>query len=336
MKSNISVVIPVYNGEPYIAATIESVINQTQPPFEIIILDNASTDNTARVVDVFSSNPLIKVFRNKTTIPPAEQWNKAVSLTNAPYFSVLSADDLLLPDHIMTAGQVISEFSEIVLFYCANITINEYGEQFAEKTIDDVFSGLVPKKRYLERICEGNLFYTPGVVIKRSGFDEIGGFDTEYDGALDYDLYIRLGGYGQVYGYQKPLAAYRFHTSQHSSQLMTKMTNDADVLFDKIDQFHFLDENQQKILVENLSNSCHQFYYNHLRNSAVTGKQIAVARHFVITRLNRWASSGRPYARWVKVWPEKNMNRIAFLCGLSPLIARLVAAAYRCYDKRQR
>jgi len=96
----VSVVTPVYNGERFLAACIESVLRQTFTDFEYIIQDNASEDGTNEIAERFARiDPRVRVVRRKTLLPIIENWNDALSHIHpaSEYCKVIHADDLLMP-----------------------------------------------------------------------------------------------------------------------------------------------------------------------------------------------------------------------------------------------
>jgi glycosyltransferase involved in cell wall biosynthesis len=95
-RPRVSVCIPVYNGERFLAETIRSVLDQTYRDFELVVLDNASTDATGRIARSFG-DPRVRVETNPSTIVQPENWRAAVRLCRAPLIKLLCADDLLHP-----------------------------------------------------------------------------------------------------------------------------------------------------------------------------------------------------------------------------------------------
>ena len=93
---SVSVCIPVYNGERFLAETIRSVLDQTYRDFELVVLDNASTGRHRPHRPVLR-RPRVRVETNPTTIPQPENWRDAVRLCRAPLIKLLCADDLLHP-----------------------------------------------------------------------------------------------------------------------------------------------------------------------------------------------------------------------------------------------
>ena len=90
----VSVCIPVYNGEQFLAETIRSVLDQSYRDFELVVLDNASTDGTGRIARAVG-DPRLRVETNPTTIAQPDNWRAAVDLCRAPLVKLLCADDLL-------------------------------------------------------------------------------------------------------------------------------------------------------------------------------------------------------------------------------------------------
>src|SRR5919107_197384 len=91
---SVSVCIPVYRGEQFLAETVRSVLDQTHRDFELVVLDNASPDTTGRIARSFDDSR-VRVETNSTTVPQPENWRRAVRLCRTPPIKLLCADDLL-------------------------------------------------------------------------------------------------------------------------------------------------------------------------------------------------------------------------------------------------
>ena len=92
----VSVCIPVYRGEAFLTETIRSVLRQTYDNYELVVLDNASTDETLRIARSFDDSR-IRIVTNTATIPQPDNWRTAVELCRAPLIKLVCADDLLYP-----------------------------------------------------------------------------------------------------------------------------------------------------------------------------------------------------------------------------------------------
>jgi len=126
--SLISVCIPVYCGEEHIAETIRSVLAQTLGDFELVIIDNASPDGTARVIATFD-DPRIRYVRNPTNLGPEDNYSKCLSEARGKYFKLVPHDDLLHPDCLRRQVEILDgdTAGDIALVFCARRIINGAG-----------------------------------------------------------------------------------------------------------------------------------------------------------------------------------------------------------------
>jgi glycosyltransferase involved in cell wall biosynthesis len=114
----ISVGMPVYNGEPYLEAAIQSVLGQTFDDFELIVCDNASTDRTAEIVrDFAATDARIRYARNERNLGAAGNYNRAFALARAPYFRWMNADDVIEPQLHESCLQALEAHPQAVLAY---------------------------------------------------------------------------------------------------------------------------------------------------------------------------------------------------------------------------
>ena len=116
--TSISVVIPVYNLEHYIGTTIDSVLNQTVLPDEVIIVDDGSTDNSISVIEEYiNKNPdnFIRLVRQKNSGPGAAR-NRGIEVAQSEWIAFLDGDDIWLPEKINMIRKAISQYPDISIF----------------------------------------------------------------------------------------------------------------------------------------------------------------------------------------------------------------------------
>jgi glycosyltransferase involved in cell wall biosynthesis len=124
----ISIGLPVYNGQRYVASAIESILNQTFNDFELIISDNASTDDTEEICSNYCLNDSrIKYYRNAKNIGSAKNFNRVFELSAGTYFRWHSADDLCDPMLLEKCKRVLDTDKSIVLCSPQTILIDEFG-----------------------------------------------------------------------------------------------------------------------------------------------------------------------------------------------------------------
>lgn len=129
MKPRVSIGLPVYNGERYIAEALDSIISQTYTDFELIISDNASTDRTEEICrDYVSRDGRISYHRNETNKGAAWNYNRVFALSQGDYFKWASHDDRCAPTFLERCVEVLDRFPEVMVAYPRTAVIDERGE----------------------------------------------------------------------------------------------------------------------------------------------------------------------------------------------------------------
>jgi glycosyltransferase involved in cell wall biosynthesis len=208
---SVSVCIPAYQAGRYLAETIRSVITQTLTDFELVVVDNGSTDETPEILRSFN-DPRIRVIRNDTTLPVAENWNRAVSQCRAPLVKLLCADDLLRPDCLRRQYEVLTATPDVVLACCRRDMIRADGKPIARDRGLPGLTGIHPSKHVIRRVVRhgGNPLGEPcAVMFRRADFDAARGFDARWRYPMDLDLWLRLLERGGFAGIPATLAAFR-------------------------------------------------------------------------------------------------------------------------------
>jgi glycosyltransferase involved in cell wall biosynthesis len=206
-----SVCIPVYNGERFLAQTIRSVLSQTYRDFELVLLDNASTDRTAEIVASFT-DPRIRVERNTATVPQAANFNRAVDHCRTPLVKLVCADDLLSPRCLEFQVPPMVADPRIALVASRRDMIDESGRVIAPRRGMGGLSGMHSKVDVVRQVVRngGNPLGEPaGVMFRREDFHAVGGWQAEHSYLLDLDLWIRLLRRGEFFGLRESLAAFR-------------------------------------------------------------------------------------------------------------------------------
>jgi len=133
----LSIGLPVYNGEDFIAQALDSIQNQTFQDFEIIISDNASTDRTAEICKQYANkDSRISYSRSDKNLGAAWNYNRAFELATGKYFKWASHDDLCDPSYFNKCIDILEQDSSIVLCYANTTVINPAGELTSDYTED--------------------------------------------------------------------------------------------------------------------------------------------------------------------------------------------------------
>jgi glycosyltransferase involved in cell wall biosynthesis len=154
---------PIYNGEPFLAETLESIVNQTFQDFELIISDNASCDGTEAICrDRMAEDPRIRYVRNATNLGAATNYNRVFELSSGRYFKWAAADDLCAPTFLEQCVAVLEERPEVVLCYPKTTIIDAHGN--AVRNLEDGVSLCAAKvsERFhgaITTVSEGNAVF---------------------------------------------------------------------------------------------------------------------------------------------------------------------------------
>jgi len=214
--SRVSIGLPVYNGERYIAETLDSLLAQTFEDFELIICDNASTDRTEQICRSYlDRDKRIRYFRNATNIGAAKNYNRAFQLSVGKYFRWASCDDLSAPESLARCVKVLDGEPSVVLAYPKTKFIDEQSHVVSE--YEDHLHLQSPKasERFLQ-LCKNlgrvNAIYglLRADILRRTGLvrNFIGG---------DIPLMAELTLYGRFWEIPEFLFYRRFHDRASSS-----------------------------------------------------------------------------------------------------------------------
>lgn len=215
----VSVVIPTYNSAQYLPESIESVLSQSWQDFEIIIVDDGSTDNTQRVVGAFNSNK-IRYFRQENSGGPASPRNVGIHHSRGKYISLFDSDDRMMRNKLAEAVAFLERYPDLGLLFANFEVCNERGDSFPGTFLDEFqFFQDLPKKQVGEKwfIIDSALAYNSlfsknfigisGAVVPKTVFLSVGGFDESISGPEDRDMWLRISrryslGYLDIVGHQ--------------------------------------------------------------------------------------------------------------------------------------
>lgn len=218
----ISVIIPTYNSQEFIEETINSVLEQTYNDFEIIVVDDESTDDTLKILNRLSENDnRIKYFQVSHSGRPSVPRNFGVKKAAGEYIAFLDADDLWINNKLQKQLHFFKNNPEHILVYSMSVTFGETNLFSPSFEVLPLLNKASITKN--ELIQNGNSITCSSVLIKKEKFLEVGGFDEDPKLQVeDYDLWIRLGELGKIGFIPRILTYYRIHSKQFSSDWQTK------------------------------------------------------------------------------------------------------------------
>lgn len=201
--TSISVVIPCYNKAPFVSAAVESVLGQNSPPDHVILVDDGSTDHSAKIIaQAFPSVTLIQQPNRGV----AAARNRGVDGARSEWISFLDSDDLWLPDHLAETRRTIEAFPSASLISTAHREVRGASPPALEANPAYSSPRLI---RYLAE-APGNpgCVWTSSATVRREAFLELGGFRRFRTGE-DTDLWVRLSLVGLVAISDRVTALYR-------------------------------------------------------------------------------------------------------------------------------
>ncbi|MBD2439455.1 glycosyltransferase [Nostoc sp. FACHB-110] len=211
--SLISVILPVFNGEKTIQATVHSVLQQTFDDFELIIINASSCDSTLEVISRFQDSR-IKIFSYpKANV--AVNRNRGVEHSVGEFVTFIDADDLWTTDKLEAQYKALLDYPEAAVVYSWTNCIDENGK-FLRACSYVHHKGDVYDKFLLDDFI-GN---GSNVMMKRSAFLQVGGFDEALSNAQDTDMWLRLAANYEFTVVTKPQILYRISPYSMSSDIV--------------------------------------------------------------------------------------------------------------------
>jgi glycosyltransferase involved in cell wall biosynthesis len=204
---HISVVMPVYNAEPFIAKAMESVLSQTYPYFECIVINDGSTDKTGAILQSFSERDTRIRLVSRENRGLVATLNEGIALARAPLIARMDADDIAYPERFSLQITFMNEHPEVVaLGTCYEVidfkdrvlVVSDLEPQSNEEIQNTLLSGI-------PCLCH------PTVMMRKEAVLRVGGYEPETMLAEDLDLWLRLGEIGQLANLPQVLLGYREH-----------------------------------------------------------------------------------------------------------------------------
>jgi glycosyltransferase involved in cell wall biosynthesis len=212
MEPKISVCIPTYNRANLLKQAIESVLSQTFTDFELLISDNASQDETSKVIQSFR-DPRITYIRKAKNIGLVDNWNSCLATARGPYVTILSDDDLMNPDNLAQKVRALDKNKSVGLVHANFHIIDEKGEIAKERahpsgSQDFVEQGLSFLRRNL---LTHNQVVPPSPVIRKECFARLGGFSKAVHYTTDFEYWMRISRHYDIAYLGDPLMKYRMY-----------------------------------------------------------------------------------------------------------------------------
>lgn len=227
----VSVLVPTYNRAHTLRQALDSVFSQSFQDFEIIVVDDASTDDTASVLAA-CSDPRLRVYRNPANLGQAGNAARCLSLATAPYVHFLYSDDWFLPGCLSRKVAAISQSPDIALVFAATRIVAPDGRPLLVRRpcrSDRVFDGATLARRSFR---VKNVYGEPSnVLFRRDLVARLGSYAPDLSYSVDWELWIRLSCQARVACLADPLTAFRISDSSVTGALRWRSFLSDDALF---------------------------------------------------------------------------------------------------------
>jgi len=252
----VSICIPTYNSARFLRECLDSIVNQTYSNKEIIVSDNASTDETEKIVKEYVEKYKVKYYRNEKNIGGEANFDRCIELANGEYITIFHSDDLYMPGIVQKQVQTFQENSSVgAVFACANF-INNYGKVVGESKLPielrnkriyyfpDIFLSILSNLNFL--IC-------PSAMVRGKIYKELVPFNADSFGtSADLDMWLRILERQPIAIIDEKLMGYRISNTQGSFYSRYLRTEQAD-FFKVIDYYLSTKVNNINIPKSNLN-----------------------------------------------------------------------------------
>jgi glycosyltransferase involved in cell wall biosynthesis len=207
----VSVIIGAYNGEKFLRPAIEGILNQTFRDFELIVVDDDSRDNTARILEEFRDEKM-RVVHNDQNLGISATLNKGLALARGEYIALQDHDDISAPERLAVQVAFLDNNAQIGMVGSSCNVIDEAGRTLEHRPVENDES----KLRWGLLWC--TMLHHTTLMVKRRAIEEVGGYspDPRYRFAEDYDLMSRVALRYRVANLHQTLGYWRVHKTSAS------------------------------------------------------------------------------------------------------------------------
>jgi hypothetical protein len=204
----VSIVMAAHNAARHLAETMDGIFAQTSDSWELIAIDDGSTDDTGDILDRYAKEDTrIRVIRQGNR-GLAASLNSGVAEARGLYIARLDADDVPMPHRLATQVAWLDRHPEVVMVGSSAIYL-------AEGIRTNTLKSVPTDPRTIRRLLvHGNCMIHPTVVMRKSALMAAGGYRTCFRAAQDYDLWLRMVEQGPIANIAEPLIYYRIHSEQ--------------------------------------------------------------------------------------------------------------------------
>ena len=261
----VTVCVPVRNGSKTIRCTLDSILAQDYPNFEVIVSDNCSTDDTASIIQEYADRGVKYYLNPKLEAWGESNWNNVLSLASGPFIALYHADDIYTPTMVRRQAEFLQAHPEVSSVFTGTQCIDEFDRPIRLKStpFPDEYKGqeVFEFPELFNAVLKyGNFMTVPTLMTRRETLDAVGVFNhQEFATASDIDLWLRMARWRPIGIINEPLHRYRVSSQQGSVQLNKRRTHLAH-FFWVID--HYLNKPDVKHIIQSSALTIYQRHRN--------------------------------------------------------------------------
>jgi glycosyltransferase involved in cell wall biosynthesis len=263
----ISVIIPAYNQAEYVSQAIQSVLAQTNPNFELVVVNDGSTDETLQILSKFQDQRIRVISQPNRGLAAAR--NTGIRESTAPLIALLDSDDCFMPDKLAVQSEYLLQHPEIGMVGGGIQIVNHKGKILKKINKE-------PDSLNLLGFLFANPFVPSSIMIRRQWFNRVGIFDETLRACEDWDMWLRIGYSGCLFAWiDYPLVEYR----QHQGQMTQEPERMQKAIFTVLDKFFKQSEIPENIL--KLKDEVYAIGYLHSAAYAFQANQFTIGQNCI-------------------------------------------------------
>jgi len=230
----VSVVVPSFNNASFIEATMDSILAQTYPDFELVVADHSSTDGTWELLQRYRTDSRVRLLRTEAGGGAPRNWQRVTAAAEGELLKLVCGDDIIYPDCLRLQVEAMDAHPSVVLVAAQRDLIDARGGLVKARRGLAGLTGLVPGRVAVRHtvVAGSNIFGEPAcVLIRRAALERAGGWDGRQPFVIDEATYANVLLLGDFFGIDMALAAFRLSSSQWSVHLARQQS-------DQVIEFH--------------------------------------------------------------------------------------------------
>lgn len=217
----VSVVIPNYNHAPYLKQRIDSILAQSFQDFEVIILDDCSTDESRMIIEEYRENVKVQsiIYNNINSGGPFTQWKRGIEAASGKYIWIAESDDWCEPSLLETLIKAFNDNEECVMAYVQTHTV--HGNSIIQTSSYPKLAEYIEGKEYIRKhlAAQCAIWNASMLLFKKTCYYNVSDWFINFKMCGDWQFYIELAGQGEVFVSGKVLNYFRKHDKDVSGKM---------------------------------------------------------------------------------------------------------------------